>query len=253
LSVNKSTLNNGHPFSVGSGSSVAIYQLNGNGLHTFNNGLVLGVNAVLQGNGTVSGNLTAPSGSTIYPGNYLSIGRLVLSSSPSLGAVLIMDISKNGTTLTNDQIQVAAPLTYAGYLSVEKLGPTPLANGDSFKLFDASSYAGVFSTFYLPTLPAGLMWTNQLLINGSIAVVPATQPKISNVTRSGPDLIMNVTGGHPGYEATLWTATNAALPMASWQDFGLHRFDWMGNLNITRAINSAEPQRYFRVMVGAEN
>jgi T5SS/PEP-CTERM-associated repeat protein len=253
LSVKNCTVSNGHPFTVGSGSSIAIYQLTGNGLHTFNNGLVLANNGVLRGNGTVSGTLTAPSDSVIYPGDHLSLGRLVLSNSPALGAGLIMDISKNGTTLTNDQIQVAAPLTYAGYLSVNKSGPTPLANGDSFKLFAASSYTGAFSTLYLPAPPAGLMWTNQLLVNGTIAVVPETQPKISNVTRSGPDLILNVTGGHPGAEATIWTATNAALPMASWKDLSLHRFDWIGNLTITKAINPAEPQRYFRIMVGAEN
>src|SRR5262249_50200027 len=116
LSVSNSTLNNGAALVVGKGSSIAIYQLAGNGLHTFNNGLVLAINGVLSGNGTVSGNLTAPSGSAIYPGNDLSIGRLVLSNSPFLGAALIMDISKNGATLTNDQIQVAAPLTYGGSL-----------------------------------------------------------------------------------------------------------------------------------------
>ena len=254
LSVSNSTVNTGQPFLVGKdGSSTAIYQLTGSGLHTFNNGLVLAINGELRGNGTVSGNLTAPVYSAIYPGNYLSIGRLVLSNSPSLGAALIMDISKNGASLTNDQIQVAAPLTYGGSLYVNKLGPTPLVNGDSFKLFNASSYAGVFNPLALPILPAGLMWTNRLLVNGTIAVVPQTVPKITTVTRSDTNLIMNVTGGPPGFEATLHTATNVALPIASWQDIGVYHFDWFGNLTLTKGINFGEPQRYFRIMVGANN
>ena len=61
-----------------------------------------------------------------------------------------METSKTGSLLTNDQVQVAGPLTYGGTLTVTHLGPDPLALGDRFQLFNASSYAGAFSSTNLP-------------------------------------------------------------------------------------------------------
>jgi len=43
---------------------------------------------------------------------------------------------------SNDQIEVAAPLTYGGTLIVSNLGPTALAVADNFKLFSAGPFAG---------------------------------------------------------------------------------------------------------------
>jgi T5SS/PEP-CTERM-associated repeat protein len=82
-----------------------------------------------------------------------------------------MQISKNGSVLTNDVLQVAGTLTYGGTLVVSNLGPTALGFGDRFKLFDATSYAGSFSSSNLPPLGSGLNWTNKLLVDGSIEVV----------------------------------------------------------------------------------
>ena len=127
------------------------------------------------------------------------------------------------------------------------MGPTELSNGDSFKLFNASSYAGAFRVLRLPELPVGLMWTNQLLVNGTVAVVPQTVPKISSVTRSGTNLLMTVTGAAPSFTYLLYGTTNVALPLGSWQQIKYGLLDWMGNGTVTNGINFAEPQRYFRI------
>ncbi len=249
LSVSNATVNNGAALAVGNGSTLTILQLLGNGLHTFANGLVVPVNGRLSGNGTVSGNLTAQANSVVYPGGSASLGRLVLSNSPALNGTVYVDISKNGAALTNDQIQVIAPLTYGGNLVVNKLGPTALASGDSIKLFIASNYAGAFNLVSLPILPTGLMWTNQLLLSGSLAVIPQTVPKISSVTQSGTNLVMKITGGAPGFDCFLYSTTNVALPMAAWQFVIYVPLDPQGQASITNAINFAQPQRYFRALV----
>src|SRR5205814_2142379 len=150
-------------FRVGNGVSAANFNLAGNGLHEFIGTAIVSVsaNGTLTGNGTLSGNLNVLSGGKLSPG--ASIGKIVLNNSPSLGGTVVMEISKNGATLTNDQIQVIGPLTYGGSLTVNDLGPSTLAAGDNFRLFVASSYAGSFSSLSLPALGPELIWTNKLL------------------------------------------------------------------------------------------
>ena len=72
--------------------------------------------AALTGNGNVSGVVTVSSGGKLSPGG--SIGKIILSNSPVLQGVVIMEISKNGSALTNDQVQVTGTLTYGGSLIV---------------------------------------------------------------------------------------------------------------------------------------
>ena len=86
-----------------------------------------------------------------------------------------MEVSKNGSTLTNNQVQVAGTLTYGGSLIVSNLGPSALAVGDRFPLFSASSYAGGFTNIILPPLSPGLGWTNKLLVDGSIEIISGPQ------------------------------------------------------------------------------
>ena len=217
-----------------------------NGKATVTN--VFALDGTLAGSGTIvtiNNVLFSGGGSIISPGN--PIGALVFSNSLTLGGTLLMDISKNGLALTNDELQVSGPLGYGGALTVTHLGPTALSAGDSFKLFTATSYSGAFSSMTLPALSSGLMWTNQLLVNGSLKVVAQTPPAISGVTNTGTNLVFNVTGGSPGGSYTLLTATNAALPLASWTTNSTGNFDWLGNVTLINAINPATPQRYFTV------
>src|SRR5439155_12978162 len=115
LSAGNSTVANGQLFRVGNGVSPATSVLAGNGLHSFADGLSVSANGALIGNGTVTGTLAVQAGGKLSPG--ASIGKIVLSNSPSLQGAVIMEISKNGATLTNDQIQVTTPLTYGGSLT----------------------------------------------------------------------------------------------------------------------------------------
>src|SRR5207237_552599 len=83
----------------------------------------------------------------------------------------VMELSKNGAALTNDQIEVIGALTYGGALTVSHIGPDALAAGDNFRLFVASSYTNAFSSLSLPPLDPELAWTNKLLVDGSIEVI----------------------------------------------------------------------------------
>ena len=234
-------------FTVGNGSSTATYRMTGTPAdnHSFANGLVIANKATLSGNGAISGTVTISSGATLAPG--ASIGKIVLNNSPALQGNVIMEISKNGAALTNDQIQVAAPLVFSGSLTISNLGPTLLAGGDSFQLFSATGYSGAFSSLTLPALPAGLSWTNRLLLNGSLAVVAPAPLQIGGVLRSGTNLNFSVTGGSAGKPWNLLTSTNLALPLSSWITNRSGIFDSSGNVSITNGVNTIEPRRFFRI------
>ena len=47
----------------------------------------------------------------------------------------------------------------------------PLAEGDTFNLFDAANFGGSFTSFSLPALPSCLVWdTSKLPVDGTIKV-----------------------------------------------------------------------------------
>ncbi len=128
--------------------------------------LTLANGQTLRGNGAILGSLTADAGSTVSPGQ--SVGMLTVTNTVILQGTTVMEIDK--TTGTNDLLGGAASITYGGTLAVSNLSPG-FANNDSFKLFDAASYAGAFSSI-TPAIPgSGLEWdTSDLANSGTLRV-----------------------------------------------------------------------------------
>jgi T5SS/PEP-CTERM-associated repeat protein len=177
LAIRSSRVSIGNPVIIGNGVSPATLHLAGNGTHDMSGtlGLIITNNATLSGNGSLLVQLQVRPGATLSPG--ASIGKISVNTAPFLSGTTLMEISKSGTALTNDQFAVTGTLTYGGTLTVTHLGPTALAAGDRFPLFNATSYAGAFASLSLPPLPAPLFWKNNLLTDGSIAV--AAPPAIA--------------------------------------------------------------------------
>ena len=69
-------------------------------------GFVLLAGQTLAGSGSVVGRMTVNG--TVSPG--ASVGKMIFSSAPLLDGAVVMEISKNGATLTSDQLQVTAAL-----------------------------------------------------------------------------------------------------------------------------------------------
>ena len=122
----------------------------------------------LGGNGIVSG--TATINGRLSPGN--SIGTLTFSNSLTLAASssTLMEISKS--PFTNDLVKVQATLICGGALIVTNVGGGMLAKGDSFKLFNATTCAGSFSSYVLPALGSDLAWdTSVLNTSGILSII----------------------------------------------------------------------------------
>jgi autotransporter-associated beta strand protein len=141
--------------------------------------MTLGSAKTLRGTGSILGNLTIASGATLFPG--FSIGTLAVSGALTFHAGSTNVIELNASTQTNDLITGLTSVNYGGRLIVTNLNGT-LAAGASFKLFQAGSYSGAFTSITLPALTGNLEWTNRLALDGTIAVVSPVNTTPGNLS-----------------------------------------------------------------------
>lgn len=214
------------------------------------NGWILDNRRTLYGNGAIKGNFTLGFNGVMSPGSN-SIGTLTFSNSLTLavGSSNIFEISH--APLTNDVAKVLGAITNGGTLVITNISGT-LAAGDSFRLFDATSYSGSFSTVILPPLLPGLAWTNQLSTSGTIAVIstaPANPPVFGAVSAAGSNLLISGSNGTPNASYYLLTSTNVSLPSANWSRVATNQFDANGLFNLTNPVDPATPQLFYRLQL----
>jgi hypothetical protein len=174
--VSNSTLT----FPAGSGKVVLIGKASvrhstvvSNGVFTVNGeltggGAVTVARGSLQGHGKINGAVSALAAATLAPGS--AIGTLTIQGPLNVAGTTVMEIKKNGDTLTNDLVAGIDTFTAGGILIVVASGDA-LATGDRFRLIVAATYAGSFAAIHLPPLRAGLEWnTSRLTLDGSIEV-----------------------------------------------------------------------------------
>ena len=135
--------------------------------------------ATLDGIGTVYGATTVQSGGTVMAGTNAVLGTLSISNSLTLSSdsTNVMRLSKTGGTAVCDQLNGMSSLAFGGTLTVSNIttDASVLAAGDTFQLFNAASYSGIYTAFNLPALAVGLSWDkSQLLVNGTIKVIAGT-------------------------------------------------------------------------------
>jgi fibronectin-binding autotransporter adhesin len=207
----------------------------------------------ITGGGGVVGSVSVGSGALIAPGTTTSAGTLTFSNTaPSLGGAALLKLDK-GSAQANDQIAVASGgLSYGGTLTVTNIGATP-TSGDKFYLFSAASYSGSFSSVKLPTLPVGLGWTNNFLMDGSITVTGAVTvpsiPRFNSVMLNNNKLIMGGTNGTALTNYRVWSTTNLTIPLPNWTPIATNAFNSSGNFSFTNTINPAKPIQFFEISV----
>src|SRR5690606_27250120 len=122
--------------------------------------------------------------------------------------VTLMEIARNGSTCTNDQLAGITTLTFGGTLIITNVGSSPLLAGDCFKLFDSTVYAGAVANL---VLPAGYTWANRLQIDGTVMVLSSpftSQPTVHVPQFSGTNLLLWGSNGTPYAPYKVLTTTN---------------------------------------------
>jgi len=213
-------------------------------------GAVIVAGGMLGGAGTLDGSVTIQAAGTLSPGSNV-IGWLTINNALTNSGVLLMELSKTGSALTNDTINGLSVLALGGALSLTNIGTDFLTVGDSFKLFSATNYTGAFANIVPATPGAGLAWdASSLTVNGTLAVaLGAVNPQIARVFLDGTNLVLSGAGGAAGYDCSVLTATNVTGPMANWQVAGSGVCDVNGNFAFTNAVGLDDPQRFYRVRV----
>jgi autotransporter-associated beta strand protein len=219
-------------------------------------GLVNASNVVALAGTSVSGNGVINSNLTINPGAYLSIGTnaanigtLPVGGTAVLGGTTYLKIQPFLSPAQSNDVLAVSNIVYGGTLVVTNLGPTnAFFAGQTFTLFPAATSSGAFALETLPPLPVGLAWSTTFASNGPglLIVQPNMQPSISSFTVNlgQNSAVFTGTNGIPGGEFIVLTATNVAVPLASWQPVLTNYFDGNGNFNFTNGLGT-NGQQYF--------
>jgi hypothetical protein len=176
----------------------------------------------LVGNGTVTGIVSSPSGTsvTLAPTN----GIITVSSNLTLRGTTTLDLNRSATgVVTNSQIIVGtnATLDCGGALVLTSSGQQ-LQAGDTFKLFKAGTIVNPFAdaSITYPTLSNGLSWTNRIATDGTVAVVgtePATRPTLGVAMSGSSSLSITWPTSYTSYVLQIQTnAPGVGLNNGNW-------------------------------------
>ena len=195
---------------------------------------------------TVNGNLVGAAGATISPSGAstgAATGVLTVSGNFTNNGTIVIKLDGSGV---NDSIVCSNSITYGGTLNLVNVSGSPLAIGNTFKIFSATNYSGSFASGITPPTPGtGLAWdTTQLLSSGVINVV-AARPVIGSTTVSGGNLILSGTGGASGSPYSVLTTTNLTLPLTSWTQVATGNYNGTGSFTNTIAIVPGVPHSFY--------
>ena len=210
-------------------------------------GVDAGVGGVLGGNGSVGTDVTVAAGGTIAPG--IGIGRLTLMGSLTNNGTFSAELSKADGT--NDVIACSGTVALGGQLAVTNLAGT-LALNDTFKLFEATTFVGQFTSVSPATPGPGLAWDiSGLPITGTLKIVAGIteRPKITSVSYSGTNMTVSGTGGNADGTYYVVTSPDLNVPIASWTRFSTNSFAADGAFSFVIPVNSATPQAFFRLQL----
>ncbi len=205
---------------------------------------------------------TLAPGNLGVPGKTMILGNYAVSNS---AAVLAMDLGgtnqanafQNGVT-NYDFVSVAGNTSLGGSLRVNLLNNYVPAATDSFTILTTGgSLNGNFTNLIagrvaVTNLPGGsfAVVTNGksvVLTNFSVVISPTASPVLSGLVLSGTNLIITGTNGSAGGNYLVLTATNVALPAASWTVLATNQFGSGGTVNFTNPKNPDLPQTFFRL------
>jgi len=249
--------NGGYRRNASTAGSGGITIFNGNNTYTgatdVNRGVLLvngslgtsavgvGANGTLGGNGTINGPVTVSGGGAMSAGT--SIGRLTINNSLTFlaNSTNVVEVSRNGSVLTNDSVIGLSSVAFDGTLIVNDVGPSPLQLGDSFQLFNL----GGSGSFTISGSPGGGNTWSFNPATGVLTVVDAAvvAPPL-NFTQVGSNLQLSWTNALFKLQAqTNGLGTGILTNNSAWSDY-----PGGGSSPVSAPIDPASGCVFFRLL-----
>ncbi len=218
--------------------------LNLNGANTYTGATAVNEGR-LGGSGTIAGPVNVASGAGLAPGSTSGIGTLTINNALTLasGSTTFVDVSLDGGVPASDEVTGLTSVSYAGTLVVSNVGTNALEAGSVFKVFNAASSSGNFTS--VTVLPSGSATFNPA--TGEVTITGTGSLAVGSATLQNGNLILTGEGGVPGTGYTWLTSTNVADPLASWTTNSTGVFDSNGAFSNAIPVNPSEPARFFRL------
>jgi hypothetical protein len=223
-----------------------IFDVSGLSAATF----TLTTNRTLMGKGTVNGSISAASGSLLAPGE--SVGTLTITTNLTVGGNLLFAVDKSlSPAASNSVLSVSGVLTNSGTGTVfmTNLNSNPsfaFAAGDKFTVFSQPLQNGSAMTISPATPGAGLGWTNNLAVDGSIGVIKTVALNPTNVTFSvsGSTMTLSWPADHLGWHLQMQTNTlGVGLKTNGW--VSIPGTDLITQTNVS--ISKTNPTVFYRI------
>jgi autotransporter-associated beta strand protein len=193
----------------------------------------------LGGVGTISVPVTVNGSGTLAPG--VGIGKLTVQNTLTLLGRTVMQVSRSGASVTNDQVAGITTLNLGGDLEVNVVGT--LTGGEVFKLFTAATITGGFANVYLPDLTAPLGWdTTRLAVDGTLLVTGGT-PQPPTLVAAQTNNLLTFSWQGTGFRLQAQTNSLGIGLSSNWADYP------GGNVSpVTVTIDPAKPTVFFRLI-----
>jgi len=211
------------------------------------NGVVAGTNLIvaggtLGGTGLIKAAVIVNSGGTLAPSS--GVGKLTLSNNLTFAAGSTASFELSAQASTNDLIRGISNVVYAGTLLLTNLGGT-LADGQTFKLFSATTFTGNFTNLSPASPGANLSWSFNPT-NGTLNIAALPPPKFTSIAFSAANGITFSGIGPTNQSYRVLAATNLSLPLANWLVLATNTFVG-GTFNFTDSQSTNLTQRFYQL------
>lgn len=204
-------------------------------------------NGILAGSGSIAGPVDVETNGSIGGGPASGIGTLTINNNLTLNGNVFIRVDKDlSPAQSNDLISVSGTLSSSGTgtVTVANIGTTALAVGDKFQIFSRQ----VSGANTLSITGGGMLWTNRLGTDGSIAVLSAAPAVATNPTNiivsvsNGTNLSLSWPGDHLG-----WTLQTNPVGLTSSNNW----FPYPGSASVTNEnliMDRTQKNVFFRMV-----
>lgn len=220
---------------VGAGSTY----LNGANTYTRDTTTYVGF---LAGSGSINGQLVVNAGTTVGGGSQDAIGTFTVNSNIFLNGDVLIRVDTS-LAQPNDKISATGTITNGGTgtVTITNIGATSLTAGQTLQIFSKAVSNGEV----LHVTGAGMVWQNNLAVDGSVQAISAisTNPPTISYSISGGTLTLTWPAANQGWILQSQTSPLGVGLANNWQDIPVSA----NGTNYSVNLDTSAPAVFYRL------